>query len=429
MYPKCRDMQWENVSGHNNLCFWRCAQRQLAAANHAHKSKEPEEIKQLVMAHALANADRIAQDTGFDTTTFVANAQQTMQRCEMATEHCIAAFVDFYQVRVLVMHKEHQAAWIYIPAGETMAGPSMLVWLHQQHFQSGPTFDLAQINHAISSNADEQAFKSFCLRGGAEESAGTFPILPQMGVGATGCVDAKQISSASPPTPVGTGDRTEDSYIEVERQRAPHCSMVPNQDDANKYVLAGDSIAMNVIMLITSDLCRQVLPCTNTQVCDTCKPATACGYGMQQPTPDKGTWPKWMHELMMHAVHLVSDFQPPTMASLNSTHIGQGSVCSQRSHACFRPHSGYLHLTACDPPIWSAPEMITMSSPAARLEPTQQGRGHGASTHHDPLSLQIGHQCCCRRPPDFHSTPGRLHPIHTRDITPPVMDAWSLLAR
>eukprot|EP00971_Amphidinium_carterae_P276799 5493302-Amphidinium_carterae.1 len=65
-------------------------------------------------------------------------AQQAMQRHEMATEHCIAAFVDFYQVRVLVMHKEHQAAWIYIPTGETMAGPSMLVWLHQQHFQSGP---------------------------------------------------------------------------------------------------------------------------------------------------------------------------------------------------------------------------------------------------------------------------------------------------
>eukprot|EP00971_Amphidinium_carterae_P310774 6175736-Amphidinium_carterae.1 len=71
------------------------------------------------------------------------------------------------------MHKEHQAAWIYIPAGETMAGPSMLVWLHQQHFQSGPTFDLAQINHAISSNADEEAFKSFCLRGGHEEGPWT----------------------------------------------------------------------------------------------------------------------------------------------------------------------------------------------------------------------------------------------------------------
>eukprot|EP00971_Amphidinium_carterae_P079746 1577810-Amphidinium_carterae.4 len=57
MYLKCRDMQWENVSGQHNLCFWRCAQRQLTAANHAHSSKEPEEIKQLVMAHALANAD------------------------------------------------------------------------------------------------------------------------------------------------------------------------------------------------------------------------------------------------------------------------------------------------------------------------------------------------------------------------------------
>eukprot|EP00971_Amphidinium_carterae_P096597 1911820-Amphidinium_carterae.1 len=120
MYPKCRDMQWENVSGQHNLCFWRCAQRQLAAAKHAHANKEPEEIKQVVMAadmaHALANADRIAQDTGFDMATFISHAQQAMQRNEMATEHCIAAFVDFYQVRVLVMHKEHQAAWIYIPA-------------------------------------------------------------------------------------------------------------------------------------------------------------------------------------------------------------------------------------------------------------------------------------------------------------------------
>eukprot|EP00971_Amphidinium_carterae_P229753 4559002-Amphidinium_carterae.1 len=80
MYPKCRDMQWENVSGQHNLCFWRCAQRQLAAANHAHRSKEPEDIKQLVMAHALANADRIAQDTGFDTATFIAHAQQSMQK-------------------------------------------------------------------------------------------------------------------------------------------------------------------------------------------------------------------------------------------------------------------------------------------------------------------------------------------------------------
>eukprot|EP00971_Amphidinium_carterae_P138597 2746036-Amphidinium_carterae.1 len=171
MYPKCRDMQWENVSGQHNLCFWRCAQGQLAAAQHArdaHSAKEPEEIKQLVMAHALANADRNAQDTGFDTATFIAQAHHAMQRYEMATEHCIAAFVDFYQVRVLVMHKEHQAAWIYIPAGETMAGPSMLVRLHQQHFQSGPTFDLSQINHAISSNADEEAFKSFCLRGAHE---------------------------------------------------------------------------------------------------------------------------------------------------------------------------------------------------------------------------------------------------------------------
>eukprot|EP00971_Amphidinium_carterae_P349766 6491209-Amphidinium_carterae.4 len=164
MYPKCRDMQWENVSGQHNLCFWRCAQRQLAAANHAHRSKEPEDIKQLVMTHAIANADRIAQDTGFDTATFIAHAQQAMQKHEMATEHCIAAF-------------EHQAAWIYIPTGETMAGPSMLVWLHQQHFQSGPTFDLAQINHAISSNADEEAFKSFCLRGGHEAGPWTVTAL------------------------------------------------------------------------------------------------------------------------------------------------------------------------------------------------------------------------------------------------------------
>eukprot|EP00971_Amphidinium_carterae_P143908 2851502-Amphidinium_carterae.1 len=46
--------------------------------------------KQLVMAHAMANAERIAQDTGFDTKTFVMHAQQAMQRHEMATEHCIA---------------------------------------------------------------------------------------------------------------------------------------------------------------------------------------------------------------------------------------------------------------------------------------------------------------------------------------------------
>eukprot|EP00971_Amphidinium_carterae_P109210 2162509-Amphidinium_carterae.1 len=61
-----------------------------------------------------------------------------------------------------------------------MAGPSMLVWLHQLHFQSGPTFDLAQINHAISSNADEQAFKSFCLRGGHEAGPWTRTAAPDM---------------------------------------------------------------------------------------------------------------------------------------------------------------------------------------------------------------------------------------------------------
>eukprot|EP00971_Amphidinium_carterae_P344494 6484929-Amphidinium_carterae.1 len=66
-----------------------------------------------------------------------------------------------------------------------MAGPSMLVWLHQQHFQSGPTFDLAQINHAISSNADEQAFKSFCLRGGRVVGSRTATVVTTVGVSTT----------------------------------------------------------------------------------------------------------------------------------------------------------------------------------------------------------------------------------------------------
>eukprot|EP00971_Amphidinium_carterae_P099557 1969169-Amphidinium_carterae.1 len=170
--------------------------------------------------------------------TFTSHAQQAMQRYEMATEHCIAAFVDFYQVRVLVMHKEHQAAWIYIPAGETMAGPSMLVWLHQQHFQSGPTFDLSQINHAISSNADEEAFKSFCLRGGHEPGPWTV--------------------------------RATKHVQDFVHRWAQQLSLVPVQNVEPTCMLAGDSMAIEWMMLITSDLCRQVMKYPTMTVCDIC---------------------------------------------------------------------------------------------------------------------------------------------------------------
>eukprot|EP00971_Amphidinium_carterae_P222411 4414424-Amphidinium_carterae.1 len=193
----------------------------------------------------------------------------------MATEHCIAAFVDFYQVRVLVMHKEHQAAWVYIPAGETMAGPCMLVWLHQQHFQSGPTFDLAQINHAISSNVDEQAFKSFCLRGGRGTGSWEWTAEQQKRPTHT----ASSTSSSTPlqqreqscrygacNVPIAFLADLSLDFMHRWEQRlklvaatlvAPACVLAGDSMALNLMMLAGDSTAMTCIMLITSDLCRQ----------------------------------------------------------------------------------------------------------------------------------------------------------------------------
>eukprot|EP00971_Amphidinium_carterae_P351056 6491884-Amphidinium_carterae.1 len=433
MYPKCRDMQWENVSGQHNLCFWRCAQRQLVAANHAHRSKEPEDIKQIVMAHALANADRIAQDTGFDTATFAAHAQQTMQRGEMATEHCIAAFVDFYQVRVLVMHKEHQAAWIYIPAGETMAGPSMLVWLHQQHFQSGPTFDLTQINHAISSNADEQAFKSFCLRGGHQARAYTVTAATteQGGVREIASTYETELLSVShPQIPIPHdvhADLPEDIVMDVTHKWPPQAGLVPTQRDAPACVLAGESIAMKVMMLITSDLCSQVMQHPSTTGCDACTTRLARDFSPQQPTSDKGTWTKWLIKLVMHVVQLVPDFQPTNQMHLLSEYTGPRFTCRECCRAYSTTQWRQRH-KYCEPPLWTDPNQSTPTS-TARVEPMQPGTGIGDQPHHAPHSLPIGYQCRCCRPTDFHSTPGRFRPNHTRDITPQVMDAGGLLAR
>eukprot|EP00971_Amphidinium_carterae_P326515 6457357-Amphidinium_carterae.1 len=179
------------------------------------------------------------------------------------------------------MHKEHQAAWIYIPAGETMAGPSMLVWLHQQHFQSGPTFDLAQINHAISSNADEQAFKSFCLRGGHAAD----PLHRTAD-------QEEQAICVNPLAYWGTKSQQLERY--------------PTS------MLAGDSMAIEWMMLITSDLCRQVMRCTTRTWCDVCvhtlgDTALAQRRGARQwrpskTTSDKGPWLKWLHELVTHVV-------------------------------------------------------------------------------------------------------------------------------
>eukprot|EP00971_Amphidinium_carterae_P039094 768435-Amphidinium_carterae.1 len=368
------------------------------------------------MAHALANADRIAQDTGFDTNTFIAQAQQAMQRSEMATEHCIAAFVDFYQVRVLVMHKEHQAAWIYIPAGETMAGPSMLVWLHQQHFQSGPTFDLSQINHAIASNADEAAFKAFCLRGGHEDGPWTFEAVKRFGVRPDGGVDAKAFQSESKPQGSEPGGGLDD-------MPAQHSRVVPTLRDANMEVREGDSIAMNVMMLITSDLCRQVRYPT-TKVGDACTPILACDNVMQHPTSDKGTWPKWLHEFGTRRVQMVSDFQPTNQP--HAQHIHRNSLHLQTTLPRSLP---YPVLARVSNEVRSTRCVASKPIDSFKRGTCVAGTSSGDLPKRTPISLSMGNQCRCCWPTEFHSMPGRCRPNHTRDITLPVMVAWSHLAR
>eukprot|EP00971_Amphidinium_carterae_P025170 496997-Amphidinium_carterae.1 len=170
-----------------------------------------------------------------------------------------------------------------------MAGPSMLVWLHQQHFQSGPTIDLAQINHAISSNADEQAFKSFCLRGGHEAGPWT----------RTAAKDVQGMHM----TTITSWDT-----MAQQIERYPTC------------LLTGDSMAIDWMMLITTDLCRQVMQHpTRTRwelrahtMGDTAldKRRDARSWRPIQTTSDKGPWLKWLHELAMQDVHRVLDYQP-----------------------------------------------------------------------------------------------------------------------
>eukprot|EP00971_Amphidinium_carterae_P289042 5739069-Amphidinium_carterae.1 len=121
-------------------------------------------------------------------------------------------------------------------------------------------------------------------------------------------------------------------------QPAPHSSIVRNTGDANNFVLEGDSIAMNVMMLITSELCRHVAQCHPTMVGVACAPTGDYAHARQRPTPDKGTWTEWLRQFMMHDVQLRSDFQPSNQQLSLSTCAGTEIT----SRLCYftqsRPH-------------------------------------------------------------------------------------------
>eukprot|EP00971_Amphidinium_carterae_P189956 3770784-Amphidinium_carterae.3 len=70
MYPRCRDMQWEHMcQGSITYVFWRCALRELTDS-----SKPCPQQQTAVGAEscALANADWLSLDAGFEKERFTA---------------------------------------------------------------------------------------------------------------------------------------------------------------------------------------------------------------------------------------------------------------------------------------------------------------------------------------------------------------------
>eukprot|EP00971_Amphidinium_carterae_P018602 366925-Amphidinium_carterae.1 len=105
-------------------------------------------------------------------------------------------------------------------------------------------------------------------------------------------------------------------------------------------MLAGDSMAIDWMMLITSDLCRQVMHYPTRTWCDICvhtlgdtaldKRRDARSWRPSQPTSDKGPWLKWLHDLVMQAVHQVPDFQTTMQADELAPQIRRPSAHPQR---------------------------------------------------------------------------------------------------
>eukprot|EP00971_Amphidinium_carterae_P064699 1281952-Amphidinium_carterae.1 len=141
-------------------------------------------------------------------------------------------------------------------------------------------------------------------------------LYPTVGIRETDCRDETALTSELTQTPeprIVATEFLEDLSLDFLHRWEQRLSLVPNLDVEPTCMLAsdsmamncvmlhaGDSMAMNCLMLITSDLCRQVMQYPTMTVCDACASRLVWEHEPQQPTSDKGPWPKWLNELVMH---------------------------------------------------------------------------------------------------------------------------------
>eukprot|EP00971_Amphidinium_carterae_P349434 6491017-Amphidinium_carterae.2 len=97
---------------------------------------------------------------------------------------------------------------------------------------------------------------------------------PTVRICETGCMDETELTSeytSQIPAPrVVTTAFQEDVSLDFMHRWAQQLSMVPVQNVEPTCVLAGDSMAIEWIMLIPSDLCRQVMHYPTMTMCDIC---------------------------------------------------------------------------------------------------------------------------------------------------------------
>eukprot|EP00971_Amphidinium_carterae_P001249 24678-Amphidinium_carterae.1 len=151
----------DNVSGADNLCYWRCLQGMLAGEGHSDAFLPPEQLKQHVLGYAIENVERLAATFRGLPETYEQAFRHDLGANNMASDKSVMASSDYYGLNITVLFSEEQAAWHYVPPNQPITHPSHLIWLEAQHYQRGPLKDLgAAVRHALPvAGGSDQRFR------------------------------------------------------------------------------------------------------------------------------------------------------------------------------------------------------------------------------------------------------------------------------